>query len=491
MKILLIEDDELVAQELKQALLAREYTVDVVADGEAGWELIEAFAYDLILLDLILPQLDGIGLCRQLRSQGVRIPIILITAVDNANKKVIGLDAGADDYITKPFDLQELLARIRALLRRGLTALPPVLTWGKLDLNPGTMEVSNQGKLLHLTPKEYSILELFLRNPNRVFSRSLILDRIWSFEECPAEDTVTAHIKGLRMKLKNCGAEDPIETVYGVGYRLKALEKLHNRPQPKKQKQIDRVAYSAEGQTVAVATSLWQHLKAKFNERLIPIEKAIDLCFQNCLDEQLQQEATDLAHKLVGSLGICNLFQASYLAREVEQIFCTSNPLTSKQKQHLSELVGAIRQQLNRSFSLAPSAKITIVAEDSAILAEVTNFLTPWGIEVTTLADPLQFWATRSAATSPDLLILDVAMSGISGLELCQIVRKDFHRVQLPVLLLTDLNDAKIRERIFAVGGDDYVSKPIVGAELIARILNCLEKARSPKNEIGIKSLYC
>ena len=122
------------------------------------------------------------------------------------------------------------------------------------------------------------------------------------------------------------------------------------------------------------------------------------------------------------------------MAREVEQIFCTSNPLTGQQKQHLSELVGAIRQQLNRSFSLAPSARITIVAEDSAILAEVTNFLTPWGIEVTTLADPLQFWATRSA-TSPDLLILDVAMSGISGLELCQIVRKDFHRVQLPVLL--------------------------------------------------------
>jgi len=482
-KILLIEDDELVAQKLKQALTDREYVVDVAADGQIGWELIEAFSYDLILLDIILPKLDGIALCRQLRSQRIRTPVILITAIDTTNKKVIGLDAGADDYITKPFDLEELLARMRALLRRGVALLPPVLTWGKLNLNPNTMEVSNRGKLLRLTPKEYSILELFLRNPHRVFSRSLILDRIWSFEVCPSEDTVTAHVKGLRLKLKNAGAGDPIETVYGVGYRLKTHETLNNKSKSKQQD------LNCDRPSVAVTTSLWQHLQAKFNERLTPIERAIDLSFKNCLETKLQREARDFAHKLVGSLGIFNLFQASDRARIIEEIFHNSTSLNYQQKEHLSELVGSIRQELNRAFALAPYAKVTIFDEDPAILREVTNFLQPWGVEITSFRDAGEFRATFPA-NCPDLLILNVTMSPTSGLELCQIVRRDFHRVKLPVLLLTDITDASIRQQIFSAGADDYLTKPILGPELLARTLNCLEKTRSLKNKVDLKKLY-
>ncbi|WP_166482257.1 response regulator transcription factor [Scytonema sp. UIC 10036] len=230
MRILVVEDDELIAKPLVQALSEQHYAVDIASDGEAGWECVEAFAYDLIVLDVGLPKLDGISLCRRVRSHGIHSPIILLTAQDSSTNKVAGLDAGADDYITKPFDLQELLARIRALMRRGGSALPPELQWENLRLDPSICEVQYNGTTLHLTPKEYSLLELFLRNPHRIFNCGAIIDHLWSFEEPPGEDTVRTHLKGLRMKLKKAGVTtDPIETVYGIGYRLKTLEEVKNK----------------------------------------------------------------------------------------------------------------------------------------------------------------------------------------------------------------------------------------------------------------------
>ena len=176
MRLLLVEDDELIAEALVNALSDQRYVVDVAFDGQEGRELVEIFAYDLLLLDVMLPKLNGITLCQQLRSQGNRIPIILLTALDGSTDKVIGLDAGADDYVVKPFDLQELLARIRALLRRGSSTLPPVLEWRNLYLDPSNYEVTYEGRLLNLTPKEYSLLELFIRNSRRVYSQSAILE---------------------------------------------------------------------------------------------------------------------------------------------------------------------------------------------------------------------------------------------------------------------------------------------------------------------------
>lgn len=224
MKILIVEDDERIAEALAEALTDQHYTVDIAPDGEAGWDLVEAFSYDLVLLDVMLPKLDGISLCQQIRSQGFRMPVLLLTARDASVDKVLGLDAGADDYVVKPFDLQELGARIRALLRRGSSTSPPVLKCGLLQLDPSSCEVTYRNKFLNLTPKEYSLLELFLRNRRRVFSRSAILESLWSFEEPPEEDTVKAHIKGLRQKLKAVGAPaNLIETIYGLGYRLKQI----------------------------------------------------------------------------------------------------------------------------------------------------------------------------------------------------------------------------------------------------------------------------
>lgn len=222
MRVLLVEDDPRIADVLAASLCEQRYIVDVAEDGEKGWEFVETLSYDLILLDVMLPKLNGINLCQRIRRSGYQIPVLMLTAKDTSEDKVIGLDVGADDYVVKPFDLPELLARIRALLRRGNVASNPILEWEQLRLDPSSYEVTYADQPLRLTPKEYSLLELFLRNENLVLSRSSILDNLWSFEDPPSEEAVKVHIKDLRKKLRKAGAApDFIETVYGVGYRLK------------------------------------------------------------------------------------------------------------------------------------------------------------------------------------------------------------------------------------------------------------------------------
>jgi DNA-binding response OmpR family regulator len=221
MKILLIEDDERIADAIVDELTEHNYVVEVAYDGQLGWEFADSGSYDLIVLDLMLPKIDGITLCRKLRSQGYSIPILMLTGKDTITDRVKGLDAGADDYLVKPFALEEFLARIRALGRRGSSPLPPALTWENLYLDPSTCEVSYQEIPIPLSPTEYRLLELFLRHPQRLFNRSQIIDQLWTFDDPPEETTVKAHIRGLRQKLAKAGVPDIIETVYGLGYRLK------------------------------------------------------------------------------------------------------------------------------------------------------------------------------------------------------------------------------------------------------------------------------
>ncbi|MEB3290391.1 MAG: response regulator transcription factor [Leptolyngbya sp.] len=221
MKILLVEDDPRIAQAVAEALTDQRYVVELATDGELGLAFAESQAFDLIILDVMLPRLDGITLCRKLRNLGLTTPIIMLTARDTSEDKVLGLDVGADDYVVKPFDLPEFLARIRALLRRGTVAPSSLLEWEKLTLNPDTYEVVYDGVSLALTPKEYSLLELLLRHGSRVLSRSTILEQVWAYDDMPAEETIKVHVRSLRQKLKVAGAEDRfIENVYGLGYRL-------------------------------------------------------------------------------------------------------------------------------------------------------------------------------------------------------------------------------------------------------------------------------
>ncbi|HEY9838545.1 MAG TPA: response regulator transcription factor, partial [Vampirovibrionales bacterium] len=182
MKIILVEDDEPASAALSVALRKQNYSVEAAADGETALELATLLECDLILLDLVIPKLDGISLCRKLREQGYQKPILLLTAKDSPQDIVTGLDAGADDYVVKPYNLSELMARIRALLRRGAAPVTETLTWLELCLNPVSGEVTWNGQPLGVTATEYKLLELFLRNPQRVFSRSAIIDRLWSFD---------------------------------------------------------------------------------------------------------------------------------------------------------------------------------------------------------------------------------------------------------------------------------------------------------------------
>lgn len=221
MRILLVEDDVYLATSLSEALTAQQYVVDLAKDGEVAWQHLSLLPYDLTLLDVTLPHLDGLSLCQRMRSHGYQSPVLMLTARDTSADKVAGLDCGADAYMVKPFDLSELLAQIRALLRRGRPALTPVLRWGELRLNPATYEVAYQDYPLRLTPKEFAILDLLVRNGRRVLSRSAILESVWSFDEAPGEATVKAHIKALRQKLQAANApRNFIETVHGLGYRL-------------------------------------------------------------------------------------------------------------------------------------------------------------------------------------------------------------------------------------------------------------------------------
>jgi len=221
MRILIVEDDERIAKPLAKDLRYQHHTVDIARDGIEGWEYSQASQYDLILLDLMLPKLDGIALCKRLRDATYPSLILMLTAKDTTEDKVIGLDAGADDYLVKPFKLEELAARIRALSRRYSDIKPLILRHGDLQLDPISQRVTYAGNSLILTPKEYMILECFLRNPTQVLTRSAILDKLWNLEDISGEETIRTHLTNLRKKLKEAGSPNNfIETVYGMGYRL-------------------------------------------------------------------------------------------------------------------------------------------------------------------------------------------------------------------------------------------------------------------------------
>ncbi len=221
MRILIIEDDDRIAQPLAEDLRHQNHAVDIAVDGIEGWKYAQSAIYDLILLDLMLPKLDGISLCKQLRNLGSKVFILMLTAKDLTSDKVIGLDAGADDYLIKPFELEELAARIRALSRRNLETTAPLLICGDLKLDPTNCQVTYKETPVLLTPKEYMILECFLRKPNQVLTRAILLDKLWEFDKSSGEDTIKTHITNLRRKLKVAGSSrEIIETVYGLGYRL-------------------------------------------------------------------------------------------------------------------------------------------------------------------------------------------------------------------------------------------------------------------------------
>lgn len=225
--ILVIEDEERILQFLQRGLSYEGYEVKTAVNGTEGLALTEQFEFDLVILDWMLPEvergLDGLEVCRRLRAKS-EIPILMLTAKDSVPDRVRGLDAGADDYLVKPFALNELLARVRALIRRSKTETPDVLEFEDLILDTGTHQAFRGEKVVELTAKEYELLELFLRNPRQVLTRDLIYDRVWGYDFGGESNIIEVYVRYLRQKTEIFGDPRLIHTVRGVGYVLRETE---------------------------------------------------------------------------------------------------------------------------------------------------------------------------------------------------------------------------------------------------------------------------
>lgn len=217
-KILLVEDDADLAHLIVSVLGIDRHTLDVVGDGQMALSQLKLSKYEVIILDWMLPGMSGMDVCRQFREKGGATPILMLTAKSSPEEKESGLDAGADDYLTKPFNAKELAARIRALLRRPQSVSAKKLQVGAILLDPKTVKVYKNGEEIHLLPKEFSLLELFMRYPNQVFSGDALLERVWAAESSASLDTVRTYIKTLRKKIDTDGSASLIRTVHGVGY---------------------------------------------------------------------------------------------------------------------------------------------------------------------------------------------------------------------------------------------------------------------------------
>lgn len=222
MHILVVEDEKKVASFIERGLTAENHVVDIAYDGESGLARILEGGYDLVLLDVMLPKRDGIEVLREIRRRRLTVPVLLLTARASVADRVAGLDAGADDYLPKPFAFEELLARVRALLRRGASAASPLLSVADLQLDPVSRKVTRAGKGIELTAKEFALLEFFLRHPARVLSRPLIAQHVWGVDADSFTNVIDVYVNYLRKKIDADFEPKLLHTVRGVGYVLKA-----------------------------------------------------------------------------------------------------------------------------------------------------------------------------------------------------------------------------------------------------------------------------
>ena len=620
-KILLVEDDGWLSATLAKVLEANHYGFDLANDGQVGLDLAAAIEYDLILLDVQVLKLDGISLCRQLRSQGYCKPILLMTAKDSDAEVVALFDAGADDYISKPFATEVLLASIRTLLRRSKALSPGgstqnsaanTLTWADLCLDLDSGRVTFGEQIISLTATEYNLLELLLRNPDRIFSRSAILDRLWGFDDAPTDRAIITHIKDVRKKLKAGGlTEEIIETVYGMGYRLKPYPQSapfnFNKLVTKSTKR-----HQSRGVDKSESDKVLERFRGSFNQQIAVLDEAKTALLAGNLGTELQQAAKHEAHKLAGSLGSFGYPEGSRLARSAEHLLIKYRSFTAEEITDFSELVTGLQQELAKTpitstaapvstisifnyrvlvvdddaalterlkveseawgfrMKIAPNitaarsrlalsmpdvmlldlsfaeteedgltllreltersptpvivftgrdsladrlavsrlgakqflhkpatteqifraiarvlpspktseAKVLIVDDDPVMLVKLSALLSPWGLEVTNLKEPQQFWEVL-ISTEPDLVVLDLEMPIVSGLELCQVVRQDIQWENLPILVVTAHTAPESLQQAFAAGADDFITKPVLGPELVTRVLSRIKRTRT------------
>ncbi len=226
LRILIVEDEPAIAGAVKAALTADGHAADVVGDGREALEWMETYAYDLVILDVVLPGLDGFAVCSALRSKGFSAAILMLTALDDIQDRITGLDHGADDYLAKPFSMDELRARVRALGRRRLEDRAPKILVGDLELDPATLGVWRSGREVRLTAREFALLELLARHPGQIFGQERLIEALWDSDFAAGSNIVEVYIRSLRRKVDEGRRDGLIETVRGSGYRLRAPEAI-------------------------------------------------------------------------------------------------------------------------------------------------------------------------------------------------------------------------------------------------------------------------
>jgi DNA-binding response OmpR family regulator/HPt (histidine-containing phosphotransfer) domain-containing protein len=536
MKILLVEDDDTLITVLTRSLRMHNYVVDAVKDGEMGWSYGSTFEYDVIVLDIVLPRLDGISLCKRFRSEGFTTPILLLTAEDTSTTKVQGLDVGADDYVVKPFDQAELVARIRALLRRSSTNPFPLLTWGNLLLNPSTCEVSYDGHPLTLTTKEYEFLELLLRDSQHVFSTEEVLDRLWSSEEFPSEATVRSHIRRVRQKLTNAGApQDFIATLHGRGYYLKAPEEravFSETFSPSPASDASNPGHYSEAETsptlalpteskeqqyLAFLHETWGTTRPKSLEQ---IDQLIDLTtrLQSApLTDAEHHQAQQIAHKLAGTLSIFGLEQAIHLARQLENWFASPEPPQPRQADLARTLVMALHQEVTDTTTIssirrpgerAPyafpveSPLLLLAGFETEAVQQLLTLAQNRGLRTAVASTPAEVtpWLSPEALPErvdqrPDGLLLclpsgagDTDQPGTPELWLSLLQDFAHHYPDLPIVVLGDRSPTgtpaqdQFATRLAVVrrGGHLFLPASTPPAQVISEILACTGRVEVP-----------
>lgn len=527
-KILLVEDDRQTTSALLPALTANHWLVNAIDDAQTALHLVQADAYDLIMMDVMLPGLDGIGLCRQLRSQGHQVPILMLTPQNDSSDRTLSLEAGADDYVVKPFDLAELIARIRALLRRSRATIPELLTWQGLTLDAAAGKVTYQEQdgpqatVVHLTPKEYGLLELFLRYPTRIFSRDTILNRVWNTYDFPGEKAVNTQILGLRQKLKKAGMQiDPIETVYGLGYRLRAAPEtacsidLHaaNLPPPPTATScghsslgaVDPLSVAAEpfssppneAEVRAYIAKIRQDFTQKLKKQLQIFDQLLTRHALE-LDRPLYQQSRAIAQRLIGTLGSFGLPTGAAVAQQIEQLLSAEMQLEQSQTQRFANLVKSLKLAIEIEPWQQPSIVPTLpplssdhgfrqilLIDDDALLAEQIQTAAIWGWQV-------EIARHRHAAheflrqQTPDVILLNLAIPsdaipsdalnspidphpGPRQTESGLLLLEELFKQNSPIPVIVIAAERQLRDRVAVarLGGRAFLQKPIALPQLL------------------------
>ncbi|MBT9313622.1 response regulator [Leptothoe kymatousa] len=484
MRLLLIDDDEVLLGTLMERLIKQRYAVDIATDGATAKDFLDLFTYDVIILDMLLPDIDGISLCRQLRQQAITCPIMMLTAKDNSQDKVHALDAGADDYMVKPVDFDELCARIRALLRRDAQEASSTLHWGPLSITPDTFDVHYGDHQLHMTPKEYAILELLVRHPSRVFSLNAIIENLWVFEDPPSGDAVRTHIKGMRQKLKAGGApKDFIETIYGLGYRLKSLN--NQTPAPSAAPSIPSESVNSTDIATAIAKT-WTAHQDTMQERLTVLDAAVGALNCGQLNPELRQAGQSQAHKLVGALGCFGLADGSRLARELEQLLQEKTSLDPAETTRAVVLIETLKQHLHQANSDFTFSTEQLESPHIIALGQSSEFgptLVPLGnnagLNIEIVPDLLQA-KNKIQSKTPDGLVIwcpDKEPDSSGTLALLDQLTKAKDKVA--VLVVSKMEDFQQRLTWVQQGVDCFLSPDTSPQQIIKTLQQLLQKQRS------------